>query len=118
MSTHHSAYDLSTEAAYLRQHPSDAEQLLLEQLTAKLPAAFEFQGIAAGLIVTFYFETARLAVLLEDESHDHSYGYYRQLEHIKKLENAGLSVLILPTFEVLESVQQSMERIAAKYNHK
>jgi very-short-patch-repair endonuclease len=112
MSTHDSSYDLSTEAAYLRQHPSQAERLLLEHFADNAPAPFEFQSIVTRTIVSFYFETVSLAVLIEDESHDHSDGYYRQIKLIETLEKADLKVLILPAYEVLKDIEKSVEKIS------
>lgn len=107
--------NLKEHAAYLRLHPGPGESSLIKVLEASgIP--FDFQHVQKQFIVPFYFPTHSLAVIIEDETHDHSDGYYRQVKRVEDLKSLGLEVLTFPGFEAEHSIDTILEKIKAHIN--
>ena len=102
--------NLEEHAAYLRIHPGPGEQALINALISQ-SIPFQFQHVYEKEIVPFLISDKNLAVIIEDETHDHSDGYYRQVKRVENLKNLGLSVLTFPGFEAEHSIDKILEQI-------
>lgn len=115
MDEHELYPNLEEHAAYLRLHPGPGESTLINALEAA-GIAFQFQHVHRQSLIPFYFPDHNLAVIIEDESHDHSDGYYRQVKRVENLKSEGLDVLTFPGFEAQHSIDTLLKKIKAHLN--
>lgn len=106
-------YDFSAEADYLRAHPDPAQQALWTVLQHGAHGNFEFVVAVNNDIVHFLDRDRMLVVELEDEAHDHSDGYYRNLKRYERLADQGYHVIAIAAYTVLQNLDEVVETIAA-----
>ena len=88
----------------MQAHASPAEQKILGLLADHFPnqEVVAFAALGGGH-VTAFLPGPSLAIIVEDEAHDHSDGYYRHLAFMKELEEQVSTVIAFSHRQVLES---------------
>ncbi len=98
-------------AKSLRKNMSLAEILLWDEVKQKKIAGYDFdrQHPIDEYIVDFYCKELRLAIEVDDESHDHKYEYDRKRQ--KRLEELGVSFLRFSDEEVKYDMENVIDTI-------
>ena len=98
--------------SYLTEHAGEGALLLKKAFDEnKEPCPeYDFQASVAGETVDFCFTGKHMAIIVEDEAHDHSDGYYRNLDVMERVKKEGYNLMTYP----LHEVKRSAPAIAAR----
>jgi len=98
--------------AYRLLHVSRAE-LRLKELLEEFSAvqSLEFMAEVASVEVSAFLPGHNIAVLVEDESHDHSDGYYRNVTLLEQLDKAGVRAISIPGWQLLKDTEAVRDRL-------
>ena len=108
--------DDSYRREYLLAHASAAEEKILGLLADHFPnqEVVAFAAFPAGH-VTAYLPKSSVAILVEDEAHDHSDGYYRHLAFMEQLRKEVKTVLAFSQRQVMENEAGILSKLSTLF---
>lgn len=95
---------------------STLEQEVIQLLQSDFPNQFQLHYHLVGESVLLFSPKLKVAVDVNDETHDHSDAYFRFVGKQKKLEKEGILYYLIETFDAKESIKALRSQLKTLQN--